>query len=168
MPKVPILSIVAESGTGKTTLLEKVVKEMKRRGIRLAVIKHTHHFEIDQEGKDTSRFAEAGADIVAISSPDKFAFIERTKTELSIDDIASRMSDVDIIITEGYKKGDKPKIEVFRSQVSKKLICSPEELIAIVSDVPFDLGVPWYHLDDVSGLTDEIERFMNSFMQSNI
>ena len=168
MSKVPILSIVSESGIGKTTLLEKVVKEMKRRGFKLAVIKHTQHFEIDQEGKDTSRLAKAGADIVAISSPDKFALIEKPKTELSIDDIASRMPDVDIILTEGYKKGDKPKIEVFRSQVSTKLICRPEELVAIVSDIPWNIGVPWYHLDDVSGLTDEIVRFMNSFYKKNI
>lgn len=168
MRQVPILSIVSRSGVGKTTLIEKIIKEMKKRGIKIAVIKHTHHFEMDHEGKDTYRLAEAGAHTVAISSPDKFALIEKRSTELNIDEIATRIFDVDVILTEGYKKSDKPKIEVFRSQVSKELICSPEELIAIASDIPLDFGVPCYHLDDAAGITDEIVRYMKSFSQRQI
>jgi molybdopterin-guanine dinucleotide biosynthesis protein MobB len=167
MSKTPIISIVAKSGTGKTTLLEKLIKELKNRGVRLAVLKHTHSFDIDKEGKDTWRLARAGADTVAISSQDKFALIEARQTELTIDEIADRIQNVDIILTEGYKKGDKPKIEVFRSDVCKELVCKPNELIAIVSDIPWKVGVPFYHLDDTVGVANEIVKYIESYADNS-
>lgn len=167
--KIPVISVVAaKSGIGKTTLLEKVIKILKQRGIRLAIIKHdTHSFEIDHPGKDTWRHAQAGADIVVISSPEKLAIIEKREKELTLDEVVSRISGVDIIITEGYKRGNKPKIEVYRSSVHKELLSQPQELIAIAGDVKWDLGVPCYHIDDAQGVADEIEKFMKKFDESS-
>lgn len=156
---IPIISLVGRSNVGKTTMLVKIIKELKRRGWKVATIKHdTHGFEIDRPGKDTWQHAEAGADTVVISSPEKFAMISRVAREQTIDEIAARISGVDIIITEGYKRGNKPKIEVFRQGVYPDLLCPPEELIALTSDVPFALGVPCFGLDDAAGVVDLLEK----------
>lgn len=164
MNRIPIISIVAKSKSGKTTLLEKVIMELKKRGLKVAIIKHdAHSFEIDHPGKDTWRHARAGADIVAISSPEKFAIIEKRETELTLDEIASRISDVDVILTEGFKRENKPKIEVFRSAAHKELLCTPDELIAIASDISWKVGVPCYHIDDFISIADEIINYMKSF-----
>jgi len=164
MKKTPVISIVGKSDSGKTTLLEKVIKELKSRGIKHAIIKHdAHQFEIDHPGKDTWRHAQAGADIVAISSPSKVAIIEKRETELTLDEVIARISNVDLIITEGYKRENKPKIEVFRSAAHQTLLCEPHELIAIASDVPWQIGVPCYHIDDISGIATEIEKYMQNF-----
>lgn len=159
MAETPIISVVGKSDVGKTTLLTKLLPELKRRGYRVATIKHdTHGFDIDRPGKDTWRHAEAGADVVVISSPTKIAFIEKVETELPLDAIAARIHNVDLIITEGYKRGDKPKIEVHRAAVSKELLCKAEELLAVATDEPLSIGVPCYDLDDAAGLVDLIEE----------
>lgn len=154
--QTPIVSIVARhSNSGKTTLLEKLLRETKRRGWRVAVVKHdAHEFEIDKPGKDTWRFAQAGADVVAISSSQKMAIIETREIERTLDEVIERLPEVDLVFTEGYKHGNKPKIEVFRSEVHHELFSKPEELIAIASDVQFDVGVPCFDLDDASGICD--------------
>jgi len=164
MKKTPVISFVGKSDSGKTTLLEKVIRELKSKGFRLAVIKHdAHQFEIDHPGKDTWRHAQAGADIVAISSPGKVAIIEKRERELTLDEVIARISGVDIIITEGYKRQNKPKIEVFRSTAHREMLCQPEELLAIASDIKWDLGVPCYQIDDYSGIASEIEKYINNF-----
>ena len=123
MSDIPVISVVAKSGSGKTCLLDKLIKELKNRGLKVAVVKHdVHGFEIDHPGKDSWRHAQAGADIVSISSPQKFALIEKRSTELTLEQIEKRITGVDIILTEGYKKGNKPKIEVFRSKVHRDLL----------------------------------------------
>lgn len=160
-PGIPVVSIVGKSDSGKTTLLEKLLREAKKRGWRVATIKHdVHGFEMDKPGKDTWRHAQAGADMVVISSPQKIAILESVTEDQSLDAVISRIHGVDLIFTEGYKRGNKPKIEVFRSAVHKELLCQPEELIGIASDVVFDNGVPCYDLDDAVGLCDLIaEKF---------
>lgn len=159
----PVISFVGKSGVGKTTLLEKVIKKLKEDGIRVAVIKHdVHGFEIDQPGKDTWRMAQAGADVVAISSPEKVAIIARVDEEKELDEVIAMLPDVDVVLTEGYKRGNKPKIEVYRSEAHKERLCSAEELLAIVSDVEWnDLrGIPQYRLDDIEGIVAEIKRYI--------
>jgi molybdopterin-guanine dinucleotide biosynthesis protein MobB len=157
---IPIISIVGRSGVGKTTLVEKLIGELKRRGRRVATIKHdTHTFEIDQPGKDSWRHAQAGSDVVVIAAPERLAMIRRLDQELSLDQIASLIADVDIILTEGYKRGNAPKIEVSRRQRGSGLVSPPEELVAIASDQSYpELAVPRFELDDIVGLTDLIER----------
>jgi len=148
---------VGRSNVGKTTFLEKLIAELKRRGYRVATVKHdVHGFEIDRPGKDTWRHAQAGSDLVAIASPDRLAMIARTPGETSLDDIVARLPiAVDIVLTEGYKRGDKPKIEVSRAVCGRELLCEPEELLAIVSDQAFPgVGVPQYGLDDAAGVAE--------------
>jgi len=145
---------------GKTTLIEKLIPVLKNRGYRVAVIKHdAHSFDIDHPGKDTWRHASAGADIVVISSPAKVAMICKVEEEKKLDEVAAMIQNVDLIITEGYKRGDKPKIEVFRkARGEKELLCQSEELIAIAADMQFDIGVPVFSLDDALGLALLIEN----------
>ena len=160
----PVISIVGKSDVGKTTLLEKIIRELKRRGYRVGTVKHhVHWFEIDLPGKDTWRHAEAGSDVVMIAAPNRLAMIRRLESELSIDDIAGMMQGVDIIFPEGYKRGDKPKIEVSRADRGRELICNREELLALATDQqhPEMEGVPRFDLDDALGLVDMIEeRFL--------
>ncbi len=158
MSHVPIVSVVGKSGSGKTTFLEKLLPELKRRGYRVATVKHdTHGFDIDHPGKDTWRHAQAGADAVIISSPRRMALIQRLDKEMALDEIAHFVPGVDLVITEGYKRGDKPKIEISRRARSNELMCDENELIAIVTDQVFPLNVPHFDLDDAAGVAQLIE-----------
>jgi len=159
---IPIISIVGKSNSGKTTLLERLIAELKRRGYRVGTIKHdVHGFDIDRPGKDSWRHAQAGSDVVVIASPNRLALIRRLERELSLDEVARYFSDVDIILTEGYKRGDKPKIEVSRREVSEELLCTQEELVAVATDHPVDVDVPQFALDDAVGLVNLLEeRFL--------
>ena len=158
--RIPVISIVGgKSNSGKTTLLEKLIREAKLRGWRVATLKHdVHGFEMDQPGKDTWRHAQAGADIVAISSPHKIAILENVAEDQPLEEVLARIQGVDVIFTEGYKHGSTSKIEVFRSAVHDELFSRLEELIAIASDISFDNGIPCFGLDDAEGLCDLIEE----------
>jgi molybdopterin-guanine dinucleotide biosynthesis protein B len=157
--EMPVVSVVGKGGVGKTTFVEKLIRELKRRGYRVGTIKHhRHRFEIDQPGKDTWRHAQAGSDVVVISSPYKMALIRRLDGELPLDKVVAAMPPVDIVITEGYKRGDKPKIELFREAVASELICDERELIAVVTDYRFPVHVPQFDLDDASGVADLLEK----------
>src|SRR4030042_2532855 len=158
---IPIVSIVGKSDIGKTTLIEKLLPELTRRGYRIATIKHdVHGFEVDREGKDSWRHKKAGAHTVMISSPQKIALIRDVEKDLTLEEIRDKfIQDVDLILSEGYKKDVKPKIEVFRKGKYKDLLCTEEDnLIAVTSDQPFDIGVPCFDLEDVKGLSDFIEK----------
>jgi molybdopterin-guanine dinucleotide biosynthesis protein B/molybdopterin-guanine dinucleotide biosynthesis protein len=162
----PVVSIVAKSGTGKTTLLEKLISEMKRRGYRVGAIKHdAHRFDIDREGKDSWRLTQAGADTMLIISPSKLAMVKQytTDQEPSLTAaVAEHCTDVDIVLTEGFKRSKMPKIEVHRSARSEKLLCRDEEhdptLIAVASDIPLSVDVPVFDINDANGLCDLIEE----------
>ncbi len=156
---IPIVSIVGKSDAGKTTLIEKLVPELKRRGYRVATIKHdAHQFEIDHPGKDSYRHFHAGADWTLIGSPAKVALIRRLDRELTLDELAALITDVDLILTEGYKREARCRIEVSRGAHTTELISQPEELLAIAADYPIELGVPTFDLNDSAGLVDLIER----------
>lgn len=158
----PVVSIVAKSGTGKTTLLEKLIAEMKRRGYRVGAVKHdAHTFDIDHEGKDSWRLTRAGADTMLITSPEKLAMVKRYQPAQEPDlqeSVASYCGDVDIVLTEGFKRSTMPKIEVHRRERSAKLLCRDEEhdpaLIAVASDSALDIDVPLYDIDDARGICD--------------
>ena len=158
---IPIISIVGKSDSGKTTLIEKLVPELTRRGYRVATVKHdVHGFEVDREGKDSWRHKQAGAHTVVISSPNKVALIRDVEKDLSLDEIREKLiQDVDLILSEGYKKDVQPKIEVFRKEKHKKLLCTKKDnLVVIVSNQKFKVGVPWFDLEDKKGLADFIEK----------
>lgn len=160
---IPLITVIGKSGAGKTTLLEKLVVELKRRGYKLATVKHHSHrgFDIDQPGKDSWRFAQAGSDYVVIASPDKIASYRKINREPSLDEIAATISDVDLILVEGYKQAEKPSLEVLRAENSRELIGSREQRFAVAADFPLDLRVPQFSPDDIQGIADLIEgRFL--------
>ena len=160
---IPVISIVSKKNCGKTTLLEKLIPELKRRGYRVGILKHDiHGFDIDHEGKDTYRHKAAGADTVAISCPWKVSVIKDVAEELPPQQIVAQyFEDVDIVLTEGYKRAKLPQIEVFRKAAHHQPIHTkeqPKTLIALMSDVPLDLGVPHMDINDFKTLADLIEE----------
>jgi molybdopterin-guanine dinucleotide biosynthesis protein B len=155
MKLIPVISIVGRSNCGKTTYLEKLIAEMKRRGYKVATIKHdVHGFDIDKPGKDTWRHAQAGADVVCISSPWKMAMIKKVEQELLLDEVAGLIDGVDIIFTEGYKRESKRKIEIFRQEACDAPLCLKEELLAVASDMVIYEGVPHFDLEDPAPMAD--------------
>ena len=155
MTNIPVIAFAGYSGTGKTTLIEKLVREFKCRGIRLAVIKHDgHKFEIDHEGKDSWRFTEAGADITMISSAEKTAYMEQG--ELSLEQLLSMVHGVDLILVEGYKNKNLPQLGIARAATGKGLPFAPEHFIALVTDMEMDTNIPCFGLEDIASIADFI------------
>ncbi|HJV33461.1 molybdopterin-guanine dinucleotide biosynthesis protein B [Geomonas sp.] len=165
MAQTKAVSFVAKSGTGKTTLLEKVIVELKARGYRLGVVKHdAHRFDIDHPGKDSYRLTAAGADTMLISSPEKLALVKKHQESPPIEElIATYFGDVDIVLTEGFKKSGMPKIELHRAERSETLLCRGENhdptLIAVASDEPLELDVPVLDLNDPVEVAEFIVRY---------
>ena len=163
--KPQIISIVGKSDSGKTTLLEKLIRDLTARGYKLGTAKHAHHgFDLDQMGKDSYRHRQAGAastlviakDTVALMKDDDSDFAERMRTYLS---------DRDIIIVEGFKHLGLPKIEIFRKESKHKapLFLKDDTLMAFVSDSAFEPDVPCFGLEDISAIADFIEdRFIRN------
>jgi molybdopterin-guanine dinucleotide biosynthesis protein B/molybdopterin-guanine dinucleotide biosynthesis protein len=167
----PAVSVVAKSGSGKTTLLEKVIGELTQRGFRVGTIKHdAHRFEIDHEGKDSWRLTRAGASPMVVSSAEKLALVHpNARGEMTLDEIIYRfMTEVDLVVTEGYKTGNLPRIEVHRAERSPELLCVTRDgqildhrLIGVVSDEDLSLPVPLFPLDPPGPVCDFLEeRFL--------
>jgi len=161
------VSFVAKSGTGKTTLLEKVIAVLKRRGYRVGVIKHdAHRFEIDHPGKDSHRLTVAGADTMVITSPEKLALVKSHEASPGLEElIRTYFGDVEIVLTEGFRRSPLPKIEVHRRERSAALLCRGEHhdptLIAVASDEPLSLDVPVLDMNDPDSIADFlVETFL--------
>ena len=156
----PIISIVGKSESGKTTLLEGLIVELKQRGYRVAVIKHSgEDFELDGVSKDSWRFSRAGSEISAISSSHKLAIIKNLERDLSAQELSNFICwDYDLILTEGFKQSHHPKIEVHRKEQGKELLSLPEQLLAVVTDEPLDVDVPQFSRGEVPKITDLIEK----------
>jgi molybdopterin-guanine dinucleotide biosynthesis protein B len=157
---MPVVSFVGNSGVGKTTFLEKLIRELKLRGYRVAAVKHdAHRFEIDYPGKDSWRLTQAGSDVTIISSQGKMALIERPVAERTLTDLVDMVTDrVDIVLTEGYRGAAASKIEVSRSAHSHVLTARLDDLIAVVTDQAFDYPVPQFGLDDAGQVADFLEK----------
>ena len=158
----PVIAIIGRSNAGKTTLLERLIAELKSRGRRVASVKHdVHGFDIDQPGKDSYRHAQAGADAVVISSPDKLALIRHTDHDWDLQEVASLLGEeYDVVLAEGYKQTAAVKIEVHRKEIGGALLCRPEELLAVVTDEDLELPVWQYSFDDIAGVADVVEGEM--------
>jgi molybdopterin-guanine dinucleotide biosynthesis protein B len=155
----PIISIIGNSKSGKTTLIEKLVPELKSRGYRVATLKHAaHSLTFDEPGKDSWRHIQAGSDEVVLSSSDKLVLIRPVAQEKSLDEIVPLFGeDYDIVLTEGFKHGEAPKIEVHRKE-NGPLLSDIKELIAIVTDEPLETKARQFSHQDIKGLAGLLEK----------
>ena len=162
---VPILGFVAPSGTGKTTLLKAIISLLKEKGIRLAVVKHSHHdFEIDKPGKDSYELRMAGADQMLIASKYRWALITENNGEDKEVDLNTLLQNLnqkqlDLILVEGFKYEHFPKIELFRKDHnSTPLATSDRDIIAIATDAQCDIDdkIPCLDLNN----TEQILQFI--------
>lgn len=159
---IPMVSIVGTSNSGKTTLLEKLVAALCARGYRVAVIKHARHFSVDQPGKDSWRYREAGASAVVLASAQEMALMRRWEEEWTPREIGRMIPDADLIITEGYKWADLPKIEVYRPGNGEGPLFEPHQLLAMVGEREGQPGIPWFDLEDAAGLAEFlIDKFLD-------
>lgn len=152
-----IICIVGKSKTGKSGLMEELIKELKARGLRVGALKYHKHgdFEIDIEGKDTWKYANAGADTVAISSSVKLAVIRKVKEEIGIDDICNKyFSDSDVVLADGFTLSDKPRIIVADNEEEIELFRRGCSVVAVV-------GKAGYGLVDTTCIADKITVFQD-------
>jgi molybdopterin-guanine dinucleotide biosynthesis protein B len=153
----PIVSIVGKSSTGKTTFLEKLIKELASRGYRVATIKHSHHsISFDQPNKDSWRHARAGAVATMVSSTTEIQIIKPVAQELTIEELAKHLGeDYDVILSEGFSRGSAPKVEIHRKE-SGPLLETASNLFAVATDEPLETEVKQFELNDVPGVADLI------------
>ncbi len=164
---VPVVSIVGKSGAGKTTLIERLIAEFKKRGYKIATVKHSQGniAEMDQSGKDSWRLARAGSDAVCLSSPDRIVLFRNLDRDLDVKEIVPIVgSEFDLILAEGFRAGKAPKIEVHSRGLGDDLLCYPEQLSAIVTDSSPDTLIasgckqPVFRRDDIAAIADFIEK----------
>ena len=158
-----IIGLAGWSGSGKTTLLAGVIPRLVARGLRVSTLKHAHHsFDIDQPGKDSHSHRLAGATEVLVGSANRWALVHelRGENEPRLPALLARLSPVDLVLIEGYKREPHPKLEVYRAAVGKPLI-HPDDpaVVAVASDQPLPATrVPVVALDDLEGIVDVLLR----------
>lgn len=164
---IPLLAIAAWSGTGKTTLLKKLIPALCERGIHPGLIKHTHHnMDIDTPGKDSYELRKAGAAQTMVASQQRWALMTETPEEkaLDLDYLVGRMdhSSLDLVLVEGFKQEEIAKIVLFRSGAGHEIdeLLMDEYVIAVASDVPLAVDVPVLDLDDIGEMVEFIVRWM--------
>lgn len=157
---VPIFGVTGWKNSGKTGLVTRIVSELTLRGYKVSTIKHAHHaFDIDREGADSWRHREAGASEVAIVSGRRWALMHelRDESEPTLDDVIARLSPCDLVLIEGYKRENHPKIEARRLDAANRepLSVSDPNIVAIAADHDVaDSDLPVFHLDDISAIAD--------------
>lgn len=157
---IPVFSFIAWSGTGKTTYLESLIAELKRRGVRVAVVKHdAHSFTLDREGKDSHRFADAGAEVVAVADSGKWALMEYRP--VGFEELLSKITGVDLILVEGWHRYAQNSIVLHRAACGQAPKMDPADCIAAVSDVPLETGgKPLFPLDDPVPMAEFLMGFL--------
>jgi len=164
MGNMRIIGLAGWSGSGKTTLITKLVPRLIARGLRMSTLKHAHHgFDLDQPGKDSFVHRAAGATEVVVSSSKRFAILHelRGEAEWDLPELVAKMSPVDLVLVEGYKRDAFPKLEIYRAANGKPLI-HPDDphVVAIASDVSLPAAkVPVVNLDDVEAVADILLKF---------
>ncbi|MBI5904783.1 MAG: molybdopterin-guanine dinucleotide biosynthesis protein B [Deltaproteobacteria bacterium] len=161
---VAAVAFIARSGTGKTTLLERLLPILAGRGYRVGAIKHdAHRFDIDRPGKDSHRLTAAGAATVLITSSEKLALVKNHPQSPPAEELIDRyFRDMDLVLVEGFRKSALPKIELCRKEMNAPLICRGEfddpALLAVVSDAPLAVDVPLLDLNAPDQVADFIEE----------
>ncbi len=160
----PLFGVVGWKNSGKTTLVSNLISELTRRGYKVAAVKHAHHaFDVDQPGRDSYKFREAGAREVAVISDKRVAIMHelRDEPEPALEDVIKRLEGSQLILVEGFKRHDHPKIEARRREAVQQDAMAEEfpGIVAIASDHPVESGeLPVYALDDIAGMADFIIR----------
>lgn len=154
-----VIGLAGWSGSGKTTLVTRVIPALVGRGLKVATVKHAHHeFDLDKPGKDSWLHREAGASEVAVASSRRWALIHelRDEAELSLVEILNKLSPVDLVIVEGFKRHAHPKLEVYRASVGKPPLHPDDDcIVAIATDRPLPQApLPVLMLDDIEGIAD--------------
>ncbi len=157
-----VIGFAGWSGAGKTTLLRRLIPVLVGKGLRVSTVKHAHHeFDVDQPGKDSWEHRQAGAQEVLVASAQRWALMHelRGDAEPDLADLLARLSPVDLVLVEGFKRGGQPKLEVFRAANSKPMM-HPDDpsIVAVASDEPVpDLGLPWMQLDDIPAIAEAVQ-----------
>ncbi len=157
-----VIGLAGWSGAGKTTLLRRLIPVLVGRGLRVSTLKHAHHgFDVDQPGKDSWEHRQAGAQEVLVASANRWALMHelRGDAEPDLTDLLSKLSPVDLVLIEGFKRGGHPKLEVFRAVNNKPLIhVNDLSVVAMASDAPMPgLVLPWMHLDDIPAIAAAVQ-----------
>lgn len=160
MTGTPVFGVTGWKNAGKTTLVERLIAEFVRRGLRVATIKHAHHdVEIDQPGRDSFRHRAAGATEVALVGGLRYA-IMREQEEPTMAEVLARLAPADLILIEGFKREPHPKIEV-RGGSGPSLAANDPSIVAIATDAaPTDTHLPWFKRDDVTGIADFVANII--------
>ncbi|WP_435138970.1 molybdopterin-guanine dinucleotide biosynthesis protein B [Pseudopelagicola sp. nBUS_19] len=155
-----VYGVTGWKNAGKTGLMERLVMEITGRGLRVSTVKHAHHsFDVDQEGKDSHRHRQAGAMEVLLASRSRWALMRelREEGEPSLEVLLKKLATVDLVLVEGFKRDDHPKIEAYRAEANNPLIAPSDPTIrAIASDVPLDVDRPLFNLNDTKEIADFI------------
>ncbi len=155
-----VVHIVGKSGSGKTLVVTRLTRELRRRGHRVATIKHASHgFDLDQRGKDSWRHFQAGSETTVVVSPRRLAMVKRTPGEPQMDEALRLAGEgCDLVLVEGYKSYPGLKIEVHRRSLGTELMAERDGLLAVVSDGEPEVSVPLFRPRDVSAVADFLER----------
>lgn len=157
-----LIGLAGWSGAGKTTLVKRLVPCLAGRGIAVSTVKHAHHgFDVDRPGKDSYEHRQAGAQQVLVSSARRWALMTelRDAPEPDLRFLLSRLSPVDLVIVEGFKRDPHPKLEIHRAENGKPWLHPEDPAIrAIASDLRPPADLPWVPLDDTAGIADLVLR----------
>lgn len=155
-----LYGIVGWKNAGKTGLMERLVTEITARGFSVSTVKHAHHrFDVDHPGKDSYRHRVAGATEVLLASRNRFALMQelRETDEPGLADLLTKLSPVDLVLVEGYKRDTHPKVEAHRAETGNPLIAPNDPTVrALASDTPLSLDRPVFDLNDTEGIADFI------------
>lgn len=163
----PVLGFAAYSGTGKTTLLVKLLPLLKQKGLRIAMIKHAHHdFDIDTPGKDSYELRKAGAQQMLVASSQRWALMTESEsnTDPQLEDLVNKLdlSEIDLVLVEGFRHVPFDKIELHRpSQGKDKIFESDDNIIAVATDEQIDTsGLPLLDINNIDMLAEFIEQWL--------
>ena len=167
---VPLIAIVGKSGSGKTVIMEKLIAEFKARGYRVGAIKHAHQtVELDEPGKDSWRYSQAGSDAAVVSSPSRITVFKNLDHEPSLEETALLLGDgYDLILAEGFKQSRAPKIEVCATGRIAEMVCGEAELAAVICDNALPLKIPRFGREQVKEIAAFIEKEMLAKMPADM